>query len=546
MIPHNKKILLVDDEEIIRLSFKRELQRFYEVSTASCYEEALKLLSGDRFDLLITDLVMHGRDGLDLLKQTKADRPEMSVIIVTGYGELGTVIETMRAGADDFLLKPFDVEELLLCIDKTFKRQEYFTSITLYEKIFRTTADPIALVDKDGVYLEANQAYLNAYTRSREELIGSSLPQVIGQTLFDTKVSARLDNCFSGNAGQHLDLLRLNDQRVRSMVVSYCPVNKEGAKTTTAVAITMTDVTDIFHDNLVLQQSEERLRLALSVSSYGLADYDLATGNIYYCTTWHSLLGYAVGTLQQKRNGWMELLHPDDAPAAEQALQDCLEGLTELFDRELHMQRGDGCWRWYRCRAKVVERGKNGAALRLIGLLSDITESRDIQQKMLRDMEHLKQDVEQQTFAAARQKEELNQAKAAMKALLNRRQQDREDVEERLSENVIKLIEPLVKRLQRTRLDNDQAQLLNEIEDNLRDITSSFVTRLTSEFIGLTPMEIQVATYVKQGKATKEIADILCLAPDTVNVHRKKVRKKLGLSNKSINLRTFLSTLSED
>jgi DNA-binding CsgD family transcriptional regulator len=58
-------------------------------------------------------------------------------------------------------------------------------------------------------------------------------------------------------------------------------------------------------------------------------------------------------------------------------------------------------------------------------------------------------------------------------------------------------------------------------------------------------MEIQVATHVKQGKATKEIADILCLAPDTVNVHRKKIRKKLGLRNKSINLQTFLTSLSE-
>jgi DNA-binding CsgD family transcriptional regulator len=88
-------------------------------------------------------------------------------------------------------------------------------------------------------------------------------------------------------------------------------------------------------------------------------------------------------------------------------------------------------------------------------------------------------------------------------------------------------------------------QLLTEIEDHLQNITSSFVTKLTSEYVGLTPMEIQVATHVKQGKATKEIADILCLAPDTINVHRKKIRKKLGLSNKSVNLQTFLASLSE-
>lgn len=546
MMPNNKKILLVDDEEIIRLSFKRELQRFYDVNTASCYEEALGLLNGNRFDLLITDLVMPGQDGLALLKRTKADYPEMSVIIVTGYGEIGTVIETMRAGADDFLLKPFDVEELLLRIDKTFKRQEYFISITLYEKIFRAAADPIALVDKDGVYLEANQAYLNAYNRSREELIGSSMSQVIDPLLFETKVMPRLDHCFSGNSAQHLDLLRLDNHELRSMVISYWPISKEGAKTATAAAITLTDVTNIFQDNIVLQQSEERLRLVHSVSDNGFTDCDLAKGQIFYCNNWHKLLGYAPGALQQKCNNWQDLLYPDDKPMAVKALQDCLEGSAETFDNEVRLQRADGCWRWYRCRGKVVERGKNGAPLRLIGLLNDITDSREMQLDILRSKEQLEQNVAQLTTDLARQNEELSQAKAAMKALLNRRQQDREDVEERLSENVIKLIEPLVKRLQRTRLDDDQTQLLKEIEDNLRDITSSFVTRLTSEFIGLTPMEIQVATYVKQGKATKEIADILCLAPDTVNVHRKKVRKKLGLSNKSVNLRTFLASLSED
>ncbi len=201
---------------------------------------------------------------------------------------------------------------------------------------------------------------------------------------------------------------------------------------------------------------------------------------------------------------------------------------------------------WFRSRGMVVERDGNGVPLRLVGLLSDITEAKSMQQDLLHSKEQLEQNVAQQTDALARHNEELTEANAALTALLNKRRQDRVEVEEQLSENVIKLVEPLVKRLQRTRLDADQAQLLGEIEDNLRDITSSFVTKLTSEFIGLTPMEIQVATHVKQGKGTKEIADILCLAPDTINVHRKKIRKKLGISNKSVNLQTFLTSLAEE
>ncbi len=196
---------------------------------ASCYDEALALLTANRFDLLITDLVMPGQNGLELLKNAKIRNPEIYVIIITGYGEIGTVIEAMRAGADDFLLKPFDVEELLLRIGKTFERRDHFTRIMLYEKIFSTTAVAVALVDKKGVYLEANNAYLRAYGRSRKELIGCSMADVVGRLLFDTKIASRLERCFSGAIVQQLDLLRLADQGFRSMVISYCPVIMDGA-----------------------------------------------------------------------------------------------------------------------------------------------------------------------------------------------------------------------------------------------------------------------------------------------------------------------------
>jgi DNA-binding CsgD family transcriptional regulator len=182
----------------------------------------------------------------------------------------------------------------------------------------------------------------------------------------------------------------------------------------------------------------------------------------------------------------------------------------------------------------------------LIGLLSDIGDSKEMHQEFLRGKELLEQNVSRQTEELARHNEELTEANAALTVLLKKRQEDKEELEQRLSENVVKIIEPLVRRLQRTDLDDDQIQLLSEIEDNLHDITSSFVTKLTSEYVGLTPMEIQVATHVKQGKSTKEIADILCLAPDTINVHRKKIRKKLGIQNKSLNLQTFLTSLSEE
>jgi PAS domain S-box-containing protein len=545
MTRNNKKILLVDDEEVIRLSFKRELQRYYDVTIAACYDEALALLSGTRFDLLITDLVMPGLDGLELLKKVKKNCPEMSTIVITAYGEISAVIEAMRTGADDFLLKPCDIEELLQRIVKTFEKQEYFTKISLYEKIFSTTDDLLALVDENGIYLEANSAYQRAYGKSRKQLIGCSMSDIVGRELFATKISSWLARCFSGACVQHLDLFKLSGQGVRSMVVSYCPVIRDGETAVTSATISMTDVTDIFHDTIGLQQREERLRMMHAVSSDGFMDCDLETDEIYYCHNWNKLLGYAPDTLQNTGKSWLDLLHSDDKNSTRKAFNSCLEGLADSYELEVRLQNANEKWMWFRTRGMVMERDGNGVPRRLIGTLIDITRQKKIEQEFLRDKELLEQNVAKQTEALARHNEELTESNAALTVLLKKRQQDKAEVEQRLSENVLKLIEPLVKRLQRTALNGDQVQLLSEIEESLHDITSSFITKLTSEYAGLTPMEIQVATHVKQGKATKEIADILCLAPDTVNVHRKKIRKKLGLRNKSINLQTFLTSLSE-
>ncbi len=541
-----KKILLVDDEEVIRLSFKRELQRYYDVTTASSYEEALSQLSKKRFDLLITDLVMPGPNGLELLKKAKASSPEMQGILITAYGETSAVIDALRAGADDFLLKPCDVEELLNRISKTFERQNENTQNTLYKKILSTNADLIALVDVNGTYLEVNRSYQRAFGWSREELLGRSMPDIIGREIYEVKVAPWLTRCFSGTVIQHLDLFNFEGKGTRSMVVSYCPVLRDGETTITSATISMTDVTDILHDNIGLQQNEERLRLMHSFSSIGFMDYNLESGETYYCNNWNKLLGYRSGELQKNEIRWQHLLHPEDKEAALHAFQDCLDGLTDAYDNEQRLKKADGSWMWSHFRGMAVERNKQGLPRRLIGFLSDIADLKKMYQELLRGKELLEQNVSRQTEELARHNEELTEANAALKVLLKKRQQDKDELEERLSENVVKIIEPLVRRLQKTDLDDDQIQLLSEIEDNLHDITSSFVTKLTSEYVGLTPMEIQVATHVKQGKSTKEIADILYLAPDTINVHRKKIRKKLGIRNKSLNLQTFLASLAEE
>ena len=131
-----KTILLVDDEEIILKSLGKDLKtEGYDITTAENGESAIAKLKEKRFDLVITDLIMEGLDGIQVLKQAKKSDPELPVIILTGYGDMTSAIDALRLGADDYLLKPSDVEELFFRVSGCLEKYELKRKIKLYEDI---------------------------------------------------------------------------------------------------------------------------------------------------------------------------------------------------------------------------------------------------------------------------------------------------------------------------------------------------------------------------------------------------------------------------
>ena len=131
-----KTILLVDDEEIILKSLGRDLRtEGYDVITAENGESALAELKEKRFDLIITDLMMEGLDGIQLLKQAKKSASGIPVIILTGYGDMSSAIDALRLGADDYMLKPCNVEELFFRVSNCLEKNELKRKIKFYENI---------------------------------------------------------------------------------------------------------------------------------------------------------------------------------------------------------------------------------------------------------------------------------------------------------------------------------------------------------------------------------------------------------------------------
>jgi DNA-binding CsgD family transcriptional regulator len=143
------------------------------------------------------------------------------------------------------------------------------------------------------------------------------------------------------------------------------------------------------------------------------------------------------------------------------------------------------------------------------------------------------------------QADRLEKVNTALKVLLEHREEERRTLEESVLLNVRKLVIPYMDQLEKANLEAEKKPYLDIVRSNLENLISPFTSSLSSKYLSLTPMEIQIADLVKQGQSSKEIASFLNVSHDTVMFHRKNIRKKLGLANKKANLRSFLQTLAK-
>ncbi|KJS03531.1 MAG: hypothetical protein VR65_00775 [Desulfobulbaceae bacterium BRH_c16a] len=117
-------ILLVDDENIIRKCLTKELKaEHFSVTEVANGVDAIRAIQDFQFNLVITDLMMEGIDGFGVLKAVKELAPLTRVMVITGYGDIRTAIEALHLGADDFLVKPFEMEEFLFRIRRCLEKR---------------------------------------------------------------------------------------------------------------------------------------------------------------------------------------------------------------------------------------------------------------------------------------------------------------------------------------------------------------------------------------------------------------------------------------
>jgi DNA-binding NtrC family response regulator len=121
-----RRMLIVEDDEIFLRPLQRSLEvAGYEVLTRSSGEDALELLKNDDVDAVLTDKRLPGMDGVELVRRLKAEHPDLAVVVMTAYGTIESAVESVRLGAADYLVKPFEVAELIIVVRQAIELQEF-------------------------------------------------------------------------------------------------------------------------------------------------------------------------------------------------------------------------------------------------------------------------------------------------------------------------------------------------------------------------------------------------------------------------------------
>ncbi len=451
--------------------------------------------------------------------------------IVVHSDQVGTVEVCCLEEKPDVDEGPFLKEERKLLdavakrVGKIIEREQAEEALRESEKKYRTlfeaSIDGILITDiETRTFRHANPALCKLLGYSEEEIKSSKMSDVHPRSELDFVISE-----FEAHA---------NGEKTSAENIPF--VKKDG--TIAYVDITGTPAfidgkncsIRFLRDVTQRKRSEEELRIkdnAIASSINAIAFSDLEGKLIYVNNAFLQLWGYKEKEVLGKPT---VRLWKSRRKAAE--VIDALRGRRN-WTGELTAKRKNGSLFHAQLSASMV-RGEDGKPICMMASFVDITKRKQAEDAVR------KREVELKA-----QSHHLNEVNAALKVLLKQREDDKKDVEENVLSNVKELVAPQLERLKRSRLNSNQKALVGTLESNLNNIVSPFVSKLSSKFLALTPMEIRVADVVKEGKTNKDIAEELLISKNTVLYHRYNIRTKLGLRNRKINLRSYLLSLAK-
>jgi PAS domain S-box-containing protein len=251
-----------------------------------------------------------------------------------------------------------------------------------YRAIVEDQTELICRYKPDGTLTFVNEPYCRFFEKLPEELIGTNLlsliPEAERQAVYEKLARLGPENLFEHDS--HWEIR--SDGSPRWFQWTDRAIFDEAGRLIELQAVGR-DITDLKQAEEALQESEQRLELALKGADLALWDRDLQTGKLVVNQRWAHMLGYMPDEIELHGRFWEQRIHPEDEPRVMAILEAHLAGNTTFYEAEYRLQAKSGEWRWILDRGKVVERDKNHQPLRITGTHLDITERKRLEEQLL-------------------------------------------------------------------------------------------------------------------------------------------------------------------
>ena len=280
-----------------------------------------------------------------------------------------------------------------------------------------------------------------------------------------------------------------------------------------------------------LVASEKRYRTVADFTYNWEYWIDSAGKMEYISPSCERITGFAPSAFIQDPSLLHDLVHPEDRALFIGNCED--RQLNEkIFETEFRIIRRDGQERWIGHSCQPVH-DPEGLFLGRRCSNRDIT----YQKKIETDLKTKQKQLIEKTVS-------LEKANEALKALLDQRETEKRSIEQTMVNNLKRFVFPYVESLSEMKLGKEAKTYLEIIQANIDQLVSPVSRTLSGAYLDFTPTEIRVADLIRQGESSKSIADVLNTSTSTVAIHRNNIRKKLGILNQKVNLRTFLNSLA--
>ncbi len=385
-----------------------------------------------------------------------------------------------------------------------------------YRSIFENAIEGIFQTTPEGRVITANSTFANMYGYDSPQEMINSITDIGKEFYVNPRDRERFKSIceMQGSVEGFEEQVYRKDRKKAWVSINARTVRDENGKTLYYEG-TIEDITQRKEMEVALRASEERYRTFIDSTTDGVFLKDQQLRYVIVNKMFRRFFNKNENEIVGKTD--LEFRPGKDAEQSRQADLKSLRSSSIVISEE---EIGDKIYEIRRFAVNLAEKTKGVG-----GFIRDITARKKTEEELKTKSLNL---------------EEVN---AALRVLLKQRDQDKDEMEDKILSNVKKLVLPYIERLKEKRLDDEKKTYLNIIETNLKNIISPFVQKMSSTYSQFTPTEIRVANLIRDGKTIKEIAGISGVSENAVNHHRQNIRNKLGLNKQKANLRTYLMSL---